>query len=655
MNNCVGCGLNGLPMCKCYRPQKKAEIQKRLHERVVTFTSKPKPQYTSVGRSAFPEGVCELATLMEMLCIPHLDSEEIPMGLDIFSHTLEAKNKVDAYVRTLTAKSIRASQRPTFDPPTATFPEVENLTLDLSLEVDDEIKQRLFEFFEEKGESVVDDDGGNINIRYKTLKKEYSDTCRFDLKTRFPNLKLLTVAEHTEHSEGALLPFFLLPASVRVLRTNTNVLEHGDRFTDFLSNIPRLSDLLIDPTIFNTRSAIDEPGTKHRDGGVSAHTRVQEIADIDMSKLPGVRRFRLTDTTVVDSDNRPLKICEFIEGARAPSTLRSLEFPFTSAEFRMNMMFGSFQGLAYPLLKKNISSLLDIFRCEFPENIKRVDISCPSIINSNAAPDKRRKENYIIILVDAFEQCYFEDMLHKIDSFFSKHSHREKVDEKITRNLKRNLRLFLGGSQFGLPASFADNVIHQIEERFDEARHELSKASFFSQKALSVKSDKPHSKNVSYLNSAKIQRDKLQGMMGEFLEKSLKSKLYAAHHLMSDISKKTHGNIVKAYPDQSITDNCECEICKIVVTAGLKDNSESKLPFSISAIESMAEYDEIFFPKDRNKSPSRSPSRSHTHRRRRSRAPSPPESRNAINIGGRKRIGSRKYIRRIRANKTHKI
>ena len=650
---CVGCGLSGLKMCNCYRPQKEAEIQKRLHARVVTFISKPTPQYTSVVRSAFPEGVCELATLMEMLCIPHLDSEEIPKDLDIFSGNHEALVKVNWYVSTLTAKSIRASHRPTFDPPTATFPEVENLTLDLSLDVDVEIKQRLFEFFEEKSKKVRGSD-----ISYKTLRKEYSDTCRFDLKTRFPNLKLLTVAEHTEHSEGALLPFFLLPESVRVLRTNTNVLEPGDRFTDFLSNIPRLSDLLIDPTILlKTGSATEEPGTTRYDRVDGA--RELQITDIDMSKLPDVRRLRLTDTTIlVDGGVNPraLNICEFIERANAPPTLRSLEFPFTTINFRNNMMFGSFPGLYYPLVQKNISALIDNFRCELPVNIKRVDISCPTINFTRSGPDKRYKEHYIIILVDAFEQCYFEDMLHKIDSFFSKHSHREKVDEKITRNLKRNLRLFLGGSQFGLPASFADNVIHQIEERFDEARHELSKASFFSQKALSVKSDKPHSKNVSYLNSAKIQRDKLQGMMGEFLEKSLKSKLYAAHHLMSDISKKTHGKLVQTQPWQSIFDTCECEICKIVVTAGLKDNTETKLPFSISAIESMAEYDEIFFPKDRNKSPSRSPSRSRTRRRRRrrSRAPSPPESRNVSSIGGRKRICSRKYIRRIRANKTRK-
>lgn len=649
MNNCIGCGSHD-PVCKCYRPKMKSEIQKRLHARVVTFTSKPKPS-SSFSQGAgvrFQEGVCELATLMEMLCIPHLDSEEIPEDIDIFSQADESRDKVKSYVKPLTAKSIRASHRPTFDPPTATFPEVVNLTLDLSLEVDAEIKQRLSEFFEERRETV-----NYSKITYKTLRKEYSDTCRFDLKTRFPNLKLLTVAEHTEHSEGALLPFFLLPASLCVLRTNTNVLEHGDRFTDFLSNIPRLSDLLIDPTILNTHSATEEPGTKLKDG-VSGTVHVLQITDIDMSKLPGVRRFRLTDTTVVEEPRnlRALKICQFIERANAPPTLRSLEFPFTTADFRKNMMFDSFLGLEQPLLKKNISFLLDNFRCELPVNIKRVDVSCPSM--NFVTPDKRYKEHYIIILVDAFEQCYFEDMLHKIDSFFSKHSDRDEVDEKNIRILKRNLRMFLGGSQFGLPASFADNVIHQIEERYLEVRHELSKVSFFSHKALTVKSDTPHSKNVSYFNSVKIERDKLQGMMGDFLEKSLKSKLYAAHHLMSDISKKTHGNMMKTAPYQSITDNCECEICKIVLTAGLKDNSETKLPFSISAIESMAEYDEIFFPKDRNKSPSPSRSHTHTHRRGRSRARSPPESRNASSIGGRKRIGSRKYIRRIRANKTRK-
>lgn len=653
MNNCIGCGSKYT--CKCYTPEKEAEIQKRLHARVVTFISKPKSygQFSSyLVKGALEvnhkKDVCELATLMEMLHIPHIDSEEIPEDIDIFSQADESIDKVKSYVEPLTADLIRASHHPTFDPPTATFPEVVNLTLDICLEVDDEIKRRLSDFFEEKPNIA----NGSTRM-YKRLRKEYSDTFRFDLKTRFPNLKLLTVAEHTTHSEGALLPFFLLPASVRVLRTNTNVLEHGDRFTEFLSNVPRLSDLLIDPTIFSTRSATEEPGSQLQDG-VYDNLYDLQITDIDMSKLPGVRRLRLTDARVVDRHlkERALNICGFLERANAPPTLRSIEFPFTTADFRRNLMFDSFQGLFYPLVQRNISSLVDNFRCEIPVNIKRVDVSSP--VYNGKTPDKRTKEHYIIILVEIFEQCYFEDMLHKIDSFFSKHSHRENVDEKMTRTLKRNLRLFLGGSQFGLPASFADNVIHQIEEKFLEVRHELSKASFFSQKALSVQkvwSDPSHYKNVSYLNSAKIQRDKLQGMMGNFLEKSLRLKLYTAHHLMSDISKKTHSKLALTPPHKSIFDYCECEICKIVVTAGIKDNTETKLPFSISAIESMAEYDEIFFPKDRNNSRS-PPSRSHS--RRRSRAPSPPESRNANSIGGRKRIGSRKYIRRIRANKTRK-
>lgn len=647
MSKCLGCGLPYT--CKWYTPEKEAEIQKRLHARVVTFISKPKSHsisFTQIdGLHGVGEtGVCELATLMEMLYIPHIDSEEIPEDIDIFSQADESSDKVKSYVKPLTADSIRASHHPTFDPPTATFPEVVNLTLDLSLDVDFEIKQRLSEFFEEKQKIV-----NFSNIRYKTLKKDYSDTCRFDLKTRFPNLKLLTVAEHTEqregaqYSEGALLPFFLLPASVRVLRTTTNVLEHGDRFTDFLSNVPRLSDLLIDPITFSSRSATEEPGSQLQDG-LSIREYNLQIADTDMSKLPGVRRLRLSDTTVVDrydKRDRALNICEFLERANAPPTLRSIEFPFTTADFHRNLMFGSFQGLFFPLVQRNISSLVDNFRCEIPVNIKRVDVSSPCF--NHKTPDKRTKELYIIILVEIFEQCYFEDMLHKIDSFFSKHSHRENVDEKMTRTLKRNLRLFLGGSQFGLPDSFADKVIHQIEERFLKVRHELSKASFFSQKASvqNVWSDPSHYKDVSYLNGAKIQRDKLQGMMGDFLEKSLRLKLYSAHHLMSDISKKTHSRLELTQPYNSIFDYCECEICKIVVTAGLKDNTERKLPFSISAIESMAEYDEIFFP-------------SRSRRRRRSRAPSPPESRNASSIGGRKRIGSRKYIRRIRANKTRK-
>jgi hypothetical protein len=335
--------------------------------------------------------------------------------------------------------------------------------------------------------------------------------------------------------------------------------------------------------------------------------------------------------------NKVSKLCEFLQSSHAPPGLESLEFPMTFTDFKSNMI-GSVLFFKEEDKLQELTSpyerVLDNFICEFPKNITSIDVSCPPFHSAHSTNDLDRQAQHqsIIIIIYAFEQCYFEDIYNKMRLLFSKagqsSASHKKPPVNTIENLKRNLRLFLGGSQFGLPTSFADNVIREIEERYREVRSGLSNVTFFSRGALDIKTPASHSKNVSYYNQVKIERDKLHDMMGNTLKNSLNQKLRAAYQVIGVDAKAHHVSFSKQKlpVNASLCDRCGCEVCQIAVRAGIKDvRDEAVHPYSISDIGSMAEYDAIFFPKDRSKphSPRRSHSHSHSHNRNRSRARSP--------------------------------
>ena len=638
---CVGClSSNGWefrqPVCHFHTPEKEAALQARLHSPTVEFVTRPVKNKVS-GRN--PEGVCELATLMEMLVIPEPEPEELPAWVDIVGEDSKARDSIRAYKATQSSTKddrLPALHRPRFNPPSARFPEVVNLTLELSVDAKNEIGRRLFEYFEIIDRGYFNGARSSLHIE---LRPEFKDTCRFDFKTRFPNLKLLTVVEHIE-SGGVLLPLFLLPPTVRVLRTNRNIFE-GRKYSEFLSNVPRLSDVLMDFKIHDAVAATEEPSLKQND--VLRNFTEVEVASVNLSVVPKLRRLRFTDAVVIGKFNpekpvslsleRALELCSFLEQTHAPSSLESLEFPASSNFIKVNMACAPFKEFKP---ERQFQRLLDNFRCVFPRKIQCVDVSCPYSEGSRGR-DTWEQKRYIIMLVDAFERCYFEDVvshrLHHLCAKLRDPSTAKTVAPRVavenSENLKRNLRMFLGGCQFGLPATFADKVIYQVDVRFRDALRTIASEISVSVAPLLRMSNTGVS--VSEMKNDKAMRI----MMGKRMESSYFSSFLEALRPKSKIFTERHA---KANTEPR---SCGCDTCQIVMNAGIdRDlNTAVRIPFSISGIRSMEEYDAMFDSMRRGRStasssprsPRRSPSPSPRHtpryssrnRRTRSRNPSP--------------------------------
>ena len=637
---CVGCGSSNdwefrQPVCHCHTPEKEAELQAMLHSPTVEFVTRPVKNKASVRN---PERVCEIATLMEMLVIPEPEPEELPEWVDIVSDDKKARDSIRAYRETQSstmADRLPALHRPCFNPPSATFPEVVNLTLEFSLEAEHEIGRRLFEYFELIDRGYYN---GARRVDYE-LRPEFKDTCRFDFKTRFPNLKLLTVVEHME-SGSVLLPFFLLPSTVRVLRTNRNVFE-GRKYSEFLSNVPRLSDVLMDFKIHDAVPSIEEPSLKRNDA--LRHFTEVEVASVNLSVVPKLRRLRFSDAVVIGkfnpskpvslSSERALELCSFLDQTHAPPSLESLEFPASSNFIKVNMAGAPFKEFNP---ERQFQRLLDNFRCVFPRKIQCVDVSCPYSEGTRGL-DTWEQKRYIIMLVDAFERCYFEDVVsHRLHHLCAKlrnpsaaKTAAPRVAVENSENLKRNLRMFLGGCQFGLPTTFADKVIYQVEVRFSDALRSVASEISVSVAPLSQMS----SKGVSV---SEMKHDKaMRIMMGKRMESSYFSSFLEALRPKSKIFTERHA---KANTEPR---SCGCVTCQIAMNAGIdRDlNTAARIPFSISGIRSMEEYDAMFDSMRRGRSTHRtsprsprsprSPSPRHTptyssrNRRTRSRNPSP--------------------------------
>jgi len=627
---CAGCGsLNDWefrqPVCSFHTPEKEAELQTKLHSPTVEFVTRPVLHKVSGRR---PPGICELATLMEMLVIPEPEPEELPASVDIVGDNRQARDSIRAYRATQSLQIVDrlpALHRPRFNPPSATFPEVANLTLEFSLDAENEIGRRLFEYFELVDRGYYN---GSPRMNYE-LRPEFKDTCRFDFKTRFPNLKLLTVVEHIEGG-GALLPLFLLPPTVRVLRTNKNIF-HGRQYSEFLSNVPRLSDVLMDFKVHDAMSATEEPSLKRKD--MLRHFTEVEVASINLSVVPKLRRLRFTDAVVIGKFNpakpvslsleRALELCSFLEQTHAPPSLESLEFPASSNFIKVNMACAPFKEFKP---EKQFERLLDNFRCVFPRKIQCVDVSCPYSEGPRGL-DTWEQKRYIILLVDAFERCYFEDVvshrLHQICTNIRGQSAAPRVALENSENLKRNLRMFLGGTQFGLPTTFADKIIYQVELRFRDALRNVASQLSLSRGPLIRMSNTGVS--VSEMKEDKMMRHS----MGKRMESSYFAHFFEALRPKSNLFTERHA---KANTEPS---QCGCVTCQIVMNAGIdRDlNTAARLPFSISSITSMEEYDAMLdsmrhgSPRSsrssRSSSPRRSPTYSSRNRRMRSRNPSP--------------------------------
>lgn len=630
---CVGCGSSNdwefrQPVCRSHTSEKESELERRLHSPIAEFITRP-ALYKVSGRN--PESICELATLMEMLVIPEPEPEELPAWVDIVSNDKKARDSIQSYRATQSSTMgdrLPAIHRPRFNPPSATFPEVVNLTLEFSVDAEHEIGRRLFEYFELRDLGVYN----GKPVRYHTLRPEFKDTCRFDFKTRFPNLKLLTVVEHAD-SRGALLPLFLLPPTVRVLRTNRNVFKH-DEYSEFLSNVPRLSDVLMDFKMNDAISATEEPSLKRKDV-LTSFTEL-EVENVNLSVVPKLRRLRLTDTVVIGKFNpakpvslsleRALELCSFLEQTHAPPSLESLEFPASSSSFKVNMACAPFRE-SRP--EKPFERLLANFRCIFPRKVQCVDVSCPYSEGPRALNTWEQKR-YIILLVDAFERCYFEDVVsHRLHHLCVKFRDSSAAKSAVPRvavenseNLKRNLRMFLGGTQFRLPDTFADKVIYQLELRYRDALRTVASELSLSHASLSQMSN-------TGLSVVEVKRDKAARLMiGKRMESSYFSSYFEALRPKSNIFTKKHAN------PNTEPRSCGCDTCQIVMNAGIdRDlNTAAIIPFSISGIRSMEEYDAMFdsmlrghsSPRTpRSPSPRRSPTYSSKRRHTRSRNPSP--------------------------------
>ena len=678
---CAGCGsLNDWefrqPVCRSHRPEKEAELQARLHSTNAEFVTRPVAHKVS-GRN--PPGICELATLMEMLVIPEPEPEELPAWVDIVGDNRPARDSIRAYKATQALTMVDrlpALHRPSFNPPSATFPEVVNLTLEFSLEAEHEIGRRLFEYFELIDRGYYN---GARRMSYE-LRHEFKDTCRFDFKTRFPNLKLLTVVEHIE-SEGILLPLFLLPPTVRVLRTNKNIFEGRIKYSEFLSNVPRLSDVLMDFKMHDAMSATEEPSLKRKD--MLRHFTEVDVASVNLSVVPKLRRLRFTDAVVTGKFNpakpvslsleRALELCSFLEQTHAPPSLESLEFPASSNFVKVNMACAPFREIRP---EKQFERLLDNFRCVFPRKIQCVDVSCPYSEGPRGL-DTWEQKRYIIMLVDAFERCYFEDVVsHRLHHLCVKFRDSSAAKSAVPRvavenseNLKRNLRMFLGGTQFRLPDTFADKVIYQVELRYRDALRTVASELSLSHASLSQMSN-------TGVSVVEVKRDKAARLMiGKRMESSYFSSYFEALRPKSNIFTKKHAN------PNTEPRSCGCDTCQIVMNAGIdRDlNTAAIIPFSISGIRSMEEYDAMFdsmrrgrgtasssprSPRSPSPSPRHTPTYSSRNRRTRSRNPSPPlppippadvpPSSSAGGGGGRGRRKTRTIRHKRRVKKTRR-
>ena len=536
---CPGCGFKSdfiQPSeisCKWHTPENEDAIFRKLSAANVEFVTLTKPKSQEEKNK-----ICELVTFLEMLVIPQpaLDPIAVEYADKIkeFFETVELcekrKEKILFHGSRLGCEPCaKASQmlstlkrehfdgfepfsrlfslhRPAFPSPSMKFENVENLTLEISEEASAEIKRRLVEYYEIEKIDVRprnNPHGALISFEYM---KESSSNCtflQFNLWSRFPNLKILTIIDHSfdesankqKHYEYDLLPHFLIPTSVRVLRVNKNVLDRR-AYGPFMSRMKdsEITDLLIDFMPDEVLSVQEPPLLLDRK---LKHT-VLEVDHMDASALSKLRRLRFTNATLFDQARERLKydaLDELMSRFELPKTLESFELPVTSG---MNPF------VSYASTRSRYSSftqLAENLRCVYPPNLRCIDLSTPfNVITKEVSPsahetDEERRfrsssygskaavvesveflnmwdqHEIILDIISAFEVCYFEDVvLHMFRKAFERlvlaPPFKDAEDDRTVQNLTRNLHLLLSGSQFVLPPRFAEHVIKNVHERY---------------------------------------------------------------------------------------------------------------------------------------------------------------------------------------------
>lgn len=525
--NCLGCGVansNNSPnenSCLFHTPEKEESIFKKLESPNVEFVASSKDKHTT----------CELATFLEMLVTPHPEPEPESAELDrliktyfetadlcrgrrdgpgatwvgtkqrrLFHgpqhecvHCDAANQMLSAYNKKYnrgygTFDRFLSLHRPKFASPHAQFANVENLTMDISAETSTEFKRRLFEHFEPKETQLILYYQQHEMIETFELRSDFANSFRLDLSAHFPNLKILTIIDRStnkleerkarnagrsplvepDERMDVLLPHFLLPSSLRILRVNQNVLDPR-MYSGFLSSIGDLTDLLIDVMPANC-SAIEEPSLRQ---DALSRKKVVAVEQVDASALPHLRTARFTNVEFVP--RRPL--CQLLETFHMPESLTRFELPVTSGD----------NPAIDCLSLKNLSENL---RCVFPPNMQCIDISTPytlAIVKKKDISDIIVEEDFlnvwdqhkiVLSLVSAFRVCYFEDaILRSVHHVSYKHGKVVPfvVDaDKRADNLKHNFHLLLSGSQFSLPPGFVDRVIAEIEAGYRDLIRETS-------------------------------------------------------------------------------------------------------------------------------------------------------------------------------------
>jgi hypothetical protein len=534
--NCLGCGVansNGSPnenSCLFHTPEKEESIFKKLESPNVEFVASSKDNPTQDECHM----TCELATFLEMLVTPHPEpepeSEELDRSIKAYFETADfcrdrrdgpgatwvgtkqrrlfhgpqhecvhcdaANQMLSAYNRKYnrgyrTFDRFLSLHRPKFASPHAQFANVENLTMDISAETSTEFKRRLFEHFKPKETDLIHYQRGEM-IETFELRSDFANSFRLDLSAHFPNLKTLTIIDRStnkleerkarnagrsalvepDERMDVLLPHFLLPSSLRVLRVKQNVLDPRV-YSRFLSSIGDLTDLLIDVMPANC-SAIEEPSLRQNDA--LNRKKIVPVEQVDASALPHLRTARFTNVEFVP--RRPL--CQLLETFHMPESLTRFELPVTSGD----------NPAIDCLSLKNLSENL---RCVFPPNMQCIDISTPYTlaIATKEVPSGGRmvkveedflnvwdQHKIVLSLVSAFRVCYFEDAIlrsvHHVSYKYGRVVPFVVDADKRADNLKRNFHLLLSGSQFSLPPGFVDRVIAEIEASYRDLIRETS-------------------------------------------------------------------------------------------------------------------------------------------------------------------------------------
>jgi len=364
--SCPGCGVRNdfvqpsETACKWHTKEKEEVIFRKLNSANVQFVTLKNPTLEERNK------ICELVTFLEMLVTPQPVLEPIAVeyadeikeffeiaelcekrkeGERILFHGMhhgcepcaKAQKMLNEFKRehfmmTDSITRLFSLHRPAFPSPSMKFENVENLTLEISEETSAEIKRRLVEHFEVVNMKGHSRDRPLVFKPFEYMKQ--TSSFEFDLKTRFPNLKILTIMDHSFDETNNfdenydLLPHFSLPQSLRVLRVNKNVLDVRV-YQPFMSRISGITDLLID-FMPDEVSSVQEPPLL-LDQKLK-HTFL-EVEHMDASSLPNLRRFRCTNGTLFrrySANPKFLSLSELISRFKLPETLESFEFPVTS-------------------------------------------------------------------------------------------------------------------------------------------------------------------------------------------------------------------------------------------------------------------------------------------------------------------------------------